>query len=218
MPRLKLKRFRVDPPAPEVLARYVRVYDPRALYHHPESAGLDARSLFGNDRPLVLDLGCGRGEFMVAQAAAQPDLNFVGFDWHVKSLWAATHQAQGAGLDNVRLIQVDFRLALPALPAESAREVFMLFPQPILKPNRRSEDPLPESALRQIYRLLMPGGWFHFVTDHEEYFAVKRALIEQSGLFTLSNESQTYEGGITWFQRFWETRQVESRRVACRRT
>ncbi|MBI5958619.1 MAG: methyltransferase domain-containing protein [Chloroflexi bacterium] len=218
MARLKLKRFRVKPPAPEVLAHYVRVYDPRELYHHPDSVlPITSESLFGNDHPLVLDLGCGRGEFLVAQAEDHRDLNFLGFDWHVKSLWAATQAAHQAELDNVRLIQVDFRLALPAMPAGSACEVFMLFPQPVFQHNRTSEDPLLESTLRQVQRVLAPEGWFHFVTDHAEYFEIKRALIEQSGLFTVSNESQAYEGGITWFQRFWETRQIESRRLACRK-
>ncbi len=218
MSRLKLKRFRVKPPLPEVQATYLRDYDPAQVYHLPhEVPPISSPALFGNDHPLSLDLGCGRGDFLITQAAEHPAENFVGIDWHLKSLWDAMHKAQRATLDNVRLIKVDFRLALTIVPDESVREVFLLFPPPMLLHKRINADPLPEPLLPQIHRVLAPGGWFHFVTDHPEYFEIKRALIEGSGLFTLEAESQAFEGGITWFQRFWEGHSIESKRLACRK-
>ena len=120
-------------------------------------------------------------------------------------------------MENVRLVKVDFRLALSIVPDESVSEVFLLFPPPMLLHKRINADPLPEAALRQVHRLLAHGGLFHFVTDHPEYFEVKRRLIEESKLFTLETESQAFEGGITWFQRFWESHDIESKRLACRK-
>lgn len=218
MSRLKLKRFRVKPPAPEVQARYLRVYNPKDLYYQPDTVPpISSPSLFGNEKPLALDLGCGRGDFLITQAAGHPEENFVGIDLHLKSLWDALHKTQRARLDNVLLLKVDFRLALAVVPDESVSEVFLLFPPPMLLHKRINADPLPEATLHQIHRLLAPNGLFHFVTDHPDYFEVKRKLIEDSGLFSLENESLAFEGGITWFQRFWESRDIASKRLACRK-
>jgi tRNA (guanine-N7-)-methyltransferase len=218
MSRLKLKRFRVKPPPPETLARYLRVYEPRDLYHRPQTLPpITSATLFGNDRPLVLDLGCGRGEFVVAQAVQRPDENFAGLDWHLKSVWDAVNRAQLAGLDNVRFLKTDFRLAMPLVPNQSVREAYMLFPPPVLAHKRRSGDLLTHAMLRQIHRVLAADGLFHFVTDQPAYFELKQALMEQSGLFTILVASQAIEGGLTRYQQFWERFQIESRRLECRK-
>jgi tRNA (guanine-N7-)-methyltransferase len=218
MGRLKLKRFRVKPPPPEALARYLRIYEPRDLYHRPQTLPpITSLTLFGNDRPLVLDLGCGRGEFVVAQAVQRPDENFAGLDWHLKSVWDAVNRARKAGLDNVRFVKTDFRLALQLVPDESVHEAYMLFPPPVLAHKRRSRDLLAGATLRQIHRLLAADGLFHFVTDQPEYFELKHALIEESGLFAILSASQAIEGGLTWYQQFWERFQIESRRLECRK-
>jgi len=223
MPRVKLKRFRVKRPSPDALARYLREYPGYDLYHHPdEQTPITAEALFDrdpapDDPPLVFDLGCGRGEFIVEQAAQHLDVLFVGFDWHEKSVWDAVNRAERAGVDNVRIVKADVRLALRIVPDATVREVFMLFPPPASAERRRKTDPLPEQTLREIHRVLEPGGPFHFVTDHAGYFAIKRTMIEESGLFELAQVGQQIEGGLTRFQQFWESREIESKRLEARK-
>ncbi len=219
MPRLKLKQFKVDEPPTDVLVRYLRLYDAKDLYHRPYTVTpITSGALFGDDHPLVLDLGCGRGEFLVREAAARPGTNFVGIDWHLKSLWDAISQAHAAGLENVRLVKADFRLVFSIVPDESVSEVMMLFPPTasIEHPKRKS-DPLPESTLREIHRILGPGASFHFVSDHAAYFAWKRALIGDSGLFDVVSFRRGFEGGQTRFQRIWERMELETLRLECRK-
>jgi len=218
MPRLKLNRFRVKEPPEDVKTRYIREYPGRELHFAPETLPpISAEELFGVTAPLVLDLGCGRGEFLVKQALAHPQRYFVGFEWHLKSVWDAANRAHAAQVDNVRLIKADLRLALPRVPDQCASDIFMLFPPPPLKPRRRRSDLLTEATLRQIHRVLLPDGVFHFVTDHADYFTEKRALIAESGLFEIAGESEAFEGGLTRFQRFWEGFAIPSRRLACRK-
>ncbi len=218
MPRVKLKRFHVERPTPDALARYLRGYPGHDLYHNADAQPpITAETLFGRDQPLVFDLGCGRGEFIVEQAAQRPDVLFAGFDWHEKSVWDAVNRADRAQLDNVRVIKADVRLALRIVPDESVCEVFMLFPPPASAERRRKIDPLPESTLRTIHRILVPGGRFHFVTDHAGYFAIKRALIDSTGLFEIVQAGQQIEGGLTRFQQFWESRDIESKRLEARK-
>lgn len=217
MPRLKLKRFRVKPPTPEALATYYRNHEGRDLYHHAgELPPISAPELFGVDVPLVFDLGCGRGEFVVGQAAQRPDEYFVGMDWHVKSAWDAVNRAARAGLDNVRIIRADFRLALRLVPDDAASELYVLFPPPVLKPSKGGQDPLRDNVIPALHRVLRPGGYFHFVTDNAEYFDLKRALIVESGRFEEESTSRDFEGGQTRFQKFWEGFDIQSNRAAFR--
>lgn len=218
MPRLKLKRFKVKRPAPDVLAHYVRVYPSKDLHHRPgDLPPISPAALFGLERAMVIDLGCGRGEFITAQAQERPGELFVGFEWHDKSIWDAVNRAHAARLDNVRFIRADFRRALVKVPDRSVSEAFMLFPPPITRPNRLKNDPLPEPTLREIHRALLDGAVFTLVTDSPEYFQAKRALIECSGLFADLETSRAFEGGLTRFQRFWEGFDIASQRLACRK-
>lgn len=218
MPRLKLKRFKTQRPAPDVIRHYVRSYASKDLHHRPDDLPpISPAQLFGVDRALVIDLGCGRGEFITAQAQERPDELFVGFEWHDKSIWDAVNRAHAAGLDNVRFIRADFRRALVKVPDRAVSEAFMLFPPPVTRRNRLKNDPLPEATLREIHRALQEGGTFQLVTDSPDYFQAKRALIGTSGLFTDLELSRAFEGGLTRFQRFWEGFDIASQRLVCRK-
>jgi tRNA G46 methylase TrmB len=214
MPRLKLKRFKVTEPPPGALARYFHEYDPKELLYRPETVPPIA-ALFSHAQPLALDLGCGRGEYVIRQAQERPDTNFAGIDWHLKSLWDAVNRA---GVDNARFIKADLRLLFNAVPDNSISEVTMLFPPTSsIQPQRRKTDPLPESTLRAIHRILTPGAAFHFVSDHAAYFEWKRAMIAASGLFEIVAVQRGFEGGQTRFQQRWEGYAMESLRLEGRK-
>lgn len=219
MSRVKLSRFRVRQPEPDALATYLIAYPGYALHFQPETlTPITAAALFGRACPLVIDFGCGRGDFLIGLAQDQPGACFIGIDFHQKSLWDAVNKADAAGVTNVRFLHGDIRRLLKLAPDGSVSEAYMLFPPPYLKPSKVHKDPLPEETLRAIARLLAPGAPFHFVTDSAEYFEAKRALIESSGWFEIVAASQGFEGGKTYFQRFWETRNIASRRLEARRT
>jgi len=218
MPRLKLHRFRARPPAPDVLAHYLRAYGGAELYRQPDALPpITGASLFGAAAPLVLDVGCGRGEYLVGQAAERPSEYFVGLDWHAKSLWDAIRRARRAGVDNVRFVKADVRLALRLVPDSSASEALILFPPPRVERRRLKMDLLSEEMLAQLHRVLIPGAPLHFVTDHAEYFELKCALIEAHGGFAVAGVEQQFEGGQTRFQQFWEERAIPSKRLEARK-
>jgi tRNA (guanine-N7-)-methyltransferase len=217
--RLKLKRFKVKEPGAASLARYYRVYDPKDLYYRPATVTpVTSAALFGNDQPLALDLGCGRGEFVVQQAVDHPGVNFVGIDRHIKSLWDGVNRAEQADLPNAHFVKADVRLIFRIVPDESVSEITMLFPPTSsITAAKRKSDPLPEDVIRAIYGVLAPGAPFHFVSDHADYFAWKHAMIAESGLFDIVLVQRGFEGGQTRFQRIWETFEMESRRLECRK-
>lgn len=219
MSRVRLKRFKVSKPSPEALATYVQIYAGRDLYHRPEELPpITSQTLFGVDAPMVFDLGCGRGEFVVGQAEARPDEFFVGFDWHVKSIWDGVNRAVQTGVENVRFIKADFRQALGLVPESAVSEVYLLFPPPIMEYGKRNRDSLMEASLRAIHRVLEPEGWFHFMTDGAAYFQLKLTMIAWTGLFeVVHTTSDPFEDAHTRFQRIWERFDVQANRAACQK-
>lgn len=219
MSRLKLRRFKVEKPALETLATYEIVYSSHTLHFAPETLPpVSAKTLFSADHvgeTLVFDLGCGRGEFIVGQAAVRPDELFVGIDYHQKSIWDGVNRAIRAGAENVRFIRGDLRRILRKVPDETVHEAYMLFPPTSSIRRNRNADPLPIETLEQIHRVMKTGAPFHFVSDHAEYFAWKRGLIEDSKLFEVAAFSKGIEGGQTRFQAFWEQFEIESLRLEC---
>ena len=214
MPRRKFNRFRVEKPAPELLARYLQVYPTEPLARRPQTCRpLSSPELFGNQQPLVLDLGCGRGEFVVAQAQQQPQINFVGVDIHWKSLYASVNRVAQQALPNVKFVRGDLRWLLNVIPSESIYGIYLLFPAPVMKKRYLNRDVLVEQFCHSLERILEPGGRFHFVTDSRPYFEAKVDLLQRVTHLVLQTQSTDFEGGITRYQKYWENFQEASWRA-----
>lgn len=214
--RRKLNRFKLAAPPPEIVKKYILPYPARLLHHCPESlTPIASIEIFGNRQPLILDLGCGRGEFIVSQAQASPHKNFIGVDIHWKSLFDAANKVKAHPLDNVRFIRSDVRWVLQQVPDSSIETIFLLFPPPITRKKYLKREVLTEDLIRQCHRILKTGGLFHFVTDIESYFRGKVSLIEQLDLLCLVSRREAFEGGLTWYQEIWEGHGLPSLRAIC---
>jgi tRNA (guanine-N7-)-methyltransferase len=126
--------------------------------------------LFGNDHPVAIEIGPGRGEFLRAAAAARPEWNF----YAVERSWTRTAGIESAlaagGPVNARVLWGDAGCVLPALPAGSAAAVFIQFPDPWWKRRhfkRRVWTPGLAAAIRHV---LAPGAELEFLTDVEDTF------------------------------------------------
>src|SRR5215467_8816464 len=106
MSRRTFTRWRKTPDLDrQTLDRYVLHFDDPELYRDPgRFPPLDAPHLFGNARPLTLEVGCGSADLLLATATAEPEANFVGVEANVKSLVLAVRQAAEHSLDNIRFI------------------------------------------------------------------------------------------------------------------
>ncbi len=214
MSRLKLKKFRVQKPDDHYLTQYVHKYTGSELYHEIDDIPAHSPTyLFDNERPLVIDLGCGRGEFVTEQAQNNPELNFVGMDVHQKSIWWGVHLAIKGNVENIRFILADMRRIIGKFPDGSAQTIYLLFPPPHMQYKRLKKDVLTLELIQEVHRILQPDGEFIFVTDNEVYFERKRQLINQQDLFTEAETSRGFEGGITRFQKFWEKFGIPSTRI-----
>jgi tRNA (guanine-N7-)-methyltransferase len=212
MPRRTLDRFSVLQPSDAALRRSYRRYDGWTLHFAPATLPeITSAALFGNARPLVLDLGCGRGEFLIAQARQHPERNHAGLDMQGKYLYDAVNSAERFDLVNLLFLQVDLRQALVKIPGETIAANYLLFPSPVMKHKHRRKDVLTPEFIAGLAGILAPGGSLTLVTDHRLYFERKTTLLD-SRLRRLRT-AEGLEGGITWFQRVWERHGLPSLRA-----
>jgi tRNA (guanine-N7-)-methyltransferase len=147
----------------------------------PEApAALDWRQLFGNDHPVEIEVGFGKGLFLLTAASVCPDVNFLGIEIARKyQLYTAARLAK-RGLDNVRLAKADARLFLrDRVAAGSCQALHVYFPDPWWKKRHLKRRLFTAEFAGQCARVLRPGGRFYVVTDVEEYFQVMTALVAE---------------------------------------
>jgi tRNA (guanine-N7-)-methyltransferase len=171
-------RLNVAPPPPELAARYLHDWPGRELYLHPECfPPLSSPGLFGDSRPLELDIGCATGDLVLALASAHPEANYVGVDIVAKPLWRAVERAARAGLSNVRFIHADARLIYRTVPDGALRAAYVHFPAPLLRSRQRNQLLISAELLTQMERCLAPGGVLSVMTDHPEVHATLLNLL-----------------------------------------
>ncbi len=160
MARRQLNR----PSADLSLDRHVRLAD-----QLPET--LTSQTLFGNDLPLELEIGSGKGLFLATASASRPGHNLLGVEIaHAYAMHAAGRLAQQAS-SNAMMVSGDAEPLLEkSIPAESLVAVHIYFPDPWWKKKHKKRRVINPVSVRNLYRLLVDQGTFHFWTDVLEYF------------------------------------------------
>ncbi|SRR6266851_3896051 len=147
----------------------------------PESPShLNWRQVFGNDQPVELEVGFGKGLFLLNACQACPDVNFLGIEILRKyQLYAATRFAK-RGLKNVRLVKADAREFLrDDVPDESFQAIHVYFPDPWWKKRHLKRRLFTADFAVQCERTLRIGGRLYVVTDVSDYFGIITVLLQQ---------------------------------------
>ena len=130
---------------------------------------LDAPSLFGDARPLELEIGFGAGEHLAAQAAMQPDYGFIGCEPFLNGVVGALGHVQSRGVTNVRLHMGDALEVIERLPDASLDRAYLLHPDPWPKARHAKRRFMNAGPIALLAAKLRPGGEFRFGTDHPVY-------------------------------------------------
>jgi tRNA (guanine-N7-)-methyltransferase len=134
--------------------------------------------VFGNDHPVALEVGSGKGLFLANAAAADPGRNFLGIELSRKYARRAAERVARRKLVNVRVVAGDARLFLARyVPPASLRAVHVYFPDPWWKARHKKRRVFGEPLVADVERGLEPGGDLQIATDVEEYFGVIRDLM-----------------------------------------
>ena len=130
---------------------------------------LDARTLFGDDRPLWLEIGFGAGEHLAGQAEANPEVGLIGCEPFLNGVVGALGHVERRGLINIRLHMGDALEVLERLPDAGLDRVFLLHPDPWPKARHAKRRFMNPGPLDVIAAKLKPGGEFRLGTDHPVY-------------------------------------------------
>ena len=143
---------------------------------------LDLAALFGNARPVVLEIGFGNGDSLAAMAAADPTRNWLGVEVHGPGVGHLLLEIARRALTNLRLIRHDaVELLTLGLPPGSLERVQLFFPDPWPKQRHHKRRILTPVFLDLLARALVPGGTFHAATDWEHYAMQMLEILEAPG-------------------------------------
>ncbi|MEH0108613.1 tRNA (guanosine(46)-N7)-methyltransferase TrmB [Tersicoccus sp. MR15.9] len=161
-------------------------------------ARFDAASAFGRSAPLVVEIGSGLGDAVVAAAAAAPEQDFLALDVYRPGLSDLMRKADTAGAPNIRVIEANAPdvFATMLVPA-SVDEVWMFFPDPWPKKRHHKRRLVSPEFAALVARVLRPGGRWRLATDWEEYAEQMRETLDQVAEFSAANE-----GADGWSPRF----------------
>jgi len=138
----------------------------------------DPAALFGRTAPLEVELGSGKGLFLRGAASTQPEIDFLGLEVSFKYARFAAAGLVARGLGNACMVHGDgLRVFAEILPDAAVQAVHVYFPDPWWKKRHRRRRVMRESFVRDVQRVLVPGGKLHFWTDVEEYFTTALELL-----------------------------------------
>ena len=151
------------------------VIDPRETGFHR----LDPETLFGNAQPVILEIGSGKGRFLISTAMERPEVNLIGIEKSLHYHRVIRERVLKRHLRNVRLINHDAFLVLrDMIPDASISELHIYFPDPWPRKREQKRRIIRPEVLREMRRVLVDGGSGIYVTDHQSYFEVAAPLIE----------------------------------------
>lgn len=168
--------------------------------------------VFKNDNPIVLELGCGKGEYAVGMAKKFADRNFIGVDIKGARMWTGAKQSVEEGIANVAFLRTSIELIASFFEPGEVSEIWITFPDPQMqKVNKR----LTSTRFMQLYRqILKDGGLVHLKTDSPFLYAYTDAMVRLNGFTTEVNTDDLYHSGLaddileirTFYERQWLAR------------
>lgn len=172
---------------------------------------------FGNDHPIVAELGCGKGEYTVGLAARNPAVNYIGIDWKGARLWRGCKTVSETGATNVAFLRMMVDHIDRVFAPGELSGIWITFPDPqVKKERRRLTAPV---FLSRYANILESGGLVHLKTDDTDFFDYTLQTVGTQGyplLFqTRDLYSSGYDGDATSIRTFYEARWIESGKKIC---
>ena len=168
------------------------------------------QEVFGNDSPLVLELGCGKGEYTVGLARLYPDKNFMGLDIKGARIWRGAVTAHEEGLENVAFLRTRIDFINSFFGRDEVDELWITFPDPQEKKRRRKKRLTGDIFLNYYRNFLTDGGLVNLKTDNLSLYTYTLELVKFNKLDIDWCTDDLYQGKRTdetvSIQTYYETR------------
>ena len=174
-----------------------------------EMKGKWNESFFHNDNPIVLELGCGRGEYTVGLGKKFADKNFIGIDIKGARMWTGATEALKEGMKNVSFLRTNIEIIDRFFGPEEVSEIWLTFSDPQMK---KATKRLTSTYFMERYRkFLKPGGLIHVKTDSQFLFMYTKYMLEENNIIPEFITEDLYHSGIdddilgikTYYEQQW---------------
>lgn len=152
-----------------------------------------ATDYFRNDHPLILEVGCGKGEYTVGLATKYPGKNFIGVDKKGARMWRGAKTTQEGNLPNVAFIRALAENLPQLFGPEEVDEIWITFPEPQPNSPRAKKRFTSRQFLDRYKKFLKPGGIVHLKTDNDSLFRYTLDIIKDDGHELLFSTENIYE-------------------------
>jgi tRNA (guanine-N7-)-methyltransferase len=150
-------------------------------------------SFFGNDNPIILELGCGKGEYTIGLAKQDPEKNFIGVDIKGARFWRGAKTAIQEGLDNVAFIRTQIELIDQIFETNEVSEIWITFPDPQIKYKRTKHRLTNQKFLEKYKAILKEDGVVNLKTDSEFMHGYTLGLLHGLGLEVVYANHDVYK-------------------------
>lgn len=149
--------------------------------------------VLGNKNPIVLELGCGRGEYSVGLAQHFPNKNFIGFDIKGARIWKGAKQAQEQQLKNVFFVRTRIDFITSFFAKNEVDEIWITFPDPQPQESRERKRLTAPMFIERYKQFLKPNGIIHLKTDNEGFFRYTLDEIKRNGYHLIEHTFDLYQ-------------------------
>ena len=173
------------------------------------------KDYFKNDNPIVLELGCGKGEYTVGLARFYPDKNFIGMDIKGARMWSGATDATVNNLENAAFVRTHIEMIAHFFEKKEISEIWITFPDPQMKKvNKRLTSC---RFMKEYSELLKDKGIIHLKTDSNFLYTYTKAMVEENKLKVLFDTDNLYSSDIesdvlsiqTFYEKQWLSRGLD---------
>lgn len=161
-----------------------------------EFKGKWAKEFFKNEKPVILELACGKGEYTVNLAKLFPEKNFIGIDYKGNRIWRGAKTALEEGIDNVGFLRIQIETILEHFEKGEIAEIWITFPDPQPQDSLEKKRLTNPVFLERYKEILVPEGIMHLKTDNDSFFAYTVEQIELQGLPKLKETTDLYHSDL----------------------
>jgi len=174
----KLKRFKEN----ETFSNVIQPTREEVLNNTLMLKGNWNRNFFKNENPIVLELGCGKGEYSVNLATMFPKKNFLGIDIKGARFWRGAKTALAEKINNIGFLRTQIELVDCIFDENEVDEIWITFPDPQIKYKRTKHRMTNPDFLNKYKKILKPNGMVHLKTDSEYMHGYTLGLLQGLGL------------------------------------
>lgn len=184
---------------------------------------VDFKAVFGNDNPVELEIGCGKGGFVLEKAKREPNVNFVALEMMSNVILTPLERAKEEGIENVRFLNIRAECLPCYIPENSVRTIYLNFSTPLPKLGYATQRLTHRNFLEKYKKLLQEGGKIAQKTDNRDFFDFSLEEYRAAGFvveeanYDLHANGNPEDNVVTEYERKWIEAGLPIHRAICKK-